>query len=62
MQLLTFDDEVLVGVERIAINDQGRASIPVSGLGNGRTAVLAISGAAPATTEPAAYEYWIDRP
>lgn len=62
VQLLTFDDEVLVGVERIAINDQGRASIPVSGLGNGRTAVLAISGAAPATTEPAAYEYWIDRP
>ena len=49
-------------MERIPVTDQGRASVSVAGLGDGRTVVMAISGAAPVTTEPAAYEYWIDRP
>jgi hypothetical protein len=61
LQLLTLEDESLAGVEQITVDARGRVSLPIAGLGNGRSAVIAISGAAPAVTESAPYEYWIDR-
>jgi immune inhibitor A len=62
VQWLTLDENRLVGVESVPVDDQGRFSLHIPGLGDGNTAVIAISGAAPVTTEPAAYEYWIDGP
>jgi hypothetical protein len=60
VQVLTFEREELVDVQRVAVDEQGRASVPIAGLGDGRTAVVAISGAAPVILETAAYEYSID--
>lgn len=60
VQLLTFEDKLLSGVERIPVDAGGRAQIEVDNLGNGRTAVLAISALAPVTTEAANYSYRID--
>jgi hypothetical protein len=60
VQLLTFEDKLLTGVERAPVDADGRAQIDVDSLGKGRTAVLAISALAPVTTEPAAYSYTID--
>jgi hypothetical protein len=62
VQLMTFDGGKLVGVQRLSVNAKGDASVEVSGLGNGRTAVIAISGAAPVTLETASYQYWFDQP
>jgi immune inhibitor A len=62
VQVMTFEDGTLVGVDRLEVDDAGRASFPIAGLGNGRSAVVAISGAAPVILETAKYEYWIDRP
>jgi hypothetical protein len=62
LQLLTLEDDNLVSVEAIEVDEQGRASMQVAGLGGGRTAVIAISGAAPITIGSASYTYWIDRP
>jgi hypothetical protein len=60
VQLLRFEDKRLVGLERIAVDEQGRAVIPVPDLDNNHTAVLAISGLTRTTTEPAAYTYSIE--
>ncbi len=62
VQLMTFDGNTLVSVLRVKVDDTGHASLPVPGLGNGRTAVISISGAAPIILETATYEYSIDRP
>ena len=61
VQLLTLEDRRLTEVARITVGADGRAAFDVPGVGRGRTAVVVISGLAPATTEPAAYEYWIDQ-
>lgn len=59
LQVLTLQDNILVDVQRYDVDDAGRATLPIQGLGNGTTAVLAISALAPVTTEPAAYTYSI---
>ncbi len=61
VQLLTLEDNRLVEVAQVPVGADGRAIFDVPDLGRGRTAVMIVSGLAPATTEPAAYEYWIDR-
>jgi hypothetical protein len=48
-------------VERLPVDEQGRVTVAVNGLDEQRSAVVAISALAPATTEPAEYSYWIDR-
>ncbi|MCC6455332.1 MAG: immune inhibitor A [Caldilineaceae bacterium] len=60
VQLLTLENGTLTGIERAEVDAQGRVSLPVPGLGAGRSAVIAISGAAPVMMEAAPYEYWID--
>ncbi len=60
VQVLTLEGEELVDVQRLAVDAQGFAAIPIAGLGGGRTAVVAISGAAPVILETAAYEYWLE--
>ncbi len=61
IQVLSLDDNLLTGVERVPVDADGRAAIDIDGLGDGKTAVLAISALAPVTTEPAAYSLRIDR-
>jgi hypothetical protein len=60
IQLLTLENGTLAAVERVEVNAQGRVSLQVPDLGSGRSAVIAISGAAPVMMEAAPYEYWID--
>lgn len=62
VQVMIFEDDELASVERLEVDEQGRATLPIAGLGNGRTAVVAISGAASVILETASYEYWIDQP
>lgn len=60
LQVLTLQDNILTGVQRYDVDADGRATLPIPGLGNGTTAVLAISATAPVTTEPASYRYSIE--
>jgi hypothetical protein len=62
VQVMTFDKEQLVNVQRVEVNERGSGSVAIPGLGRGHTAVVAISGAAPVILETASYEYWIDQP
>jgi hypothetical protein len=57
---MTFEDDTLVNVERVEVDEEGSGSLLISGLGDGRTAVVAISGSAPVILETAFYEYWIE--
>jgi immune inhibitor A len=57
VQVMTFDGDTLAAVQRVPVDATGRAQVDLAGLGNGRRAVLAISGQAPVTTLPANYEY-----
>ncbi len=61
LQVMAFQDGELVSVQRVPVHPDGTAQVRVNGLGRGNEAVLAISGLTPVTTEPAAYEYRIDR-
>lgn len=61
VQVMTLEDGELVDLDRLTLDEQGRASIVVEGLGNRRTAVVAISGASPVILETARYEYSIDQ-
>jgi hypothetical protein len=60
LQVLEFDGDRLAAVRRIPVDAAGAAKFPVTGLGAGRTAVVAITALAPLTTEPAQYWYSID--
>lgn len=60
LQVLELQDNILTSIERVEVDQDGRASIEIDGLGNGKTAVLAISALAPVTTEPAAYEFSVE--
>jgi hypothetical protein len=62
VQAMIFEDDTLVDIERLEVDATGRASLPIADLGDDRTAVIAISGAAPVILETAKYEYWIDQP
>ena len=55
LQLMTFARDELVDVQRIEVDADGRAVIPISDLDRRHSAVLAISALAPITTEPAVY-------
>lgn len=55
LQLMTFDGNTLVGVERIPAVD-GSAQLLSATRTNGQRAILAISALAPISTEPASYE------
>lgn len=59
VQLLTFDENLLQGVEQIEVAADGHAHLTLPPLGGGKTAALAISAVAPSTTEPAAYDLTI---
>jgi immune inhibitor A len=59
LQVLEFDGDTLTAVRRVPSDAQGRAEAEITGLGNGRRAVVAISGLSPVTTLPAQYEYTI---
>ncbi len=60
VQLLEFKGTELTAVRRATIDANGHAQIKVDALGNGKSAVLAISALAPVTTEPATYQLHID--
>lgn len=62
LQVMEFKDNQLTAVQRAQVDTTGHAQIQLDGLGNGKSAVLAISALAPVTTEPAAYEFKINRP
>ena len=56
VQVLSLDDNRLVGVERPDVDPlQGNVRFDIDGLGEGKTAVLAVSALAPVTTERADY-------
>ena len=56
VQALTLDENRLAGVDRPAVDPStGAVSFEIDDLGDGRTAVLAISALAPVTTERAEY-------
>ncbi|MEZ4662056.1 MAG: immune inhibitor A [Caldilineaceae bacterium] len=59
LQVLELEDNILSTVRRPEVDANGRAVIDVTGLGNGKTAVLAISALAPVTTETANYSFEI---
>jgi len=61
LQVLELQDNILTAVQRIDVDDDGRATIRVNGLGHGKTAVLAVSALAPVTTEAAEYTFTIVR-
>ena len=54
---MEFDGDTLTAVRRVPVDADGHAQVDITGLGNGRRAVVAISGLAPVTTLPAHYEY-----
>ncbi|MFN8465876.1 MAG: immune inhibitor A [Caldilineaceae bacterium] len=59
VQAMEFDGDTLTAVRRVPVAADGHAEVDIKGLGNGRRAVVAISGLAPVTTLPASYEYSI---
>jgi immune inhibitor A len=56
VQVLEFTGEELTGLQRLEIDETGRAEAAITGLGGQRHAILAISALAPITTQPASYE------
>ncbi|MEJ2208305.1 MAG: immune inhibitor A [Anaerolineae bacterium] len=61
VQVITLGDSV--GVQRLALDEQNRGRLTLSGLGTDLDrAVLVISALAPSTTEPAVYSYSISQP
>jgi hypothetical protein len=61
VQVLEFQDDRLTAVHRLPVDADGRAETTIDDLGDGRHAVIAISGLTPVTTLPARYSYSIDR-
>lgn len=59
LQVMEFEGELLTAVRTVPVNAQGRAEVEIADLGDGRRAVVAISGLSPVTTLPAQYEYSI---
>jgi uncharacterized lipoprotein YmbA len=57
IQVMEFEDNRLTAVRRIPVDDQGKATFTIEGLGKDRTAALAVSALAPVTTEPATYSF-----
>jgi hypothetical protein len=57
VQVLEFDGDTLAGVRQVPIDPDGRGQLDLGVLGNGRRAVVAVSGLTPVTTLPAGYEY-----
>ncbi|MCB0139621.1 MAG: immune inhibitor A, partial [Caldilineaceae bacterium] len=60
VQVLELENNILSAVHRPEVDANGHAAIDVTGLGDGKTAVLAISGLAPVTTETANYSFEIE--
>ncbi|MCB0097101.1 MAG: immune inhibitor A, partial [Caldilineaceae bacterium] len=60
VQVLELENNILSAVRRPEVDANGHATIDVTGLGGGKTAVLAISGLAPVTTETANYSFEIE--
>ncbi|MCE7985887.1 MAG: hypothetical protein DYG89_32315 [Caldilinea sp. CFX5] len=61
VQIMTFEHDQLVSVERFPIDDQGQANLLFAQLGRNRYAVLAVSAITPTTTEPASYQLQPER-
>ena len=61
LQVMEFEGEKLAAVRNVPVDEQGRAEVEVASLGDGRRAVVAISGLSPVTTLAAQYEYSIRR-
>lgn len=57
VQVMEFDGDTLTAVREVPVAADGRAQVAIEGLGNGRRAVVAVSGLAPVTTLPAHYDY-----
>ena len=60
LQVLEFDGDRLTDVRRVPVAADGSAQVAIDDLGGRRTAVVAISGLTPVTTEAAGYRYWVD--
>jgi hypothetical protein len=60
VQLMEFDGDRLTGVTQLPVDADGRAEVVITDLGGQRSAVVAISGLTPRTTEPASYRYQIE--
>ena len=60
VQLFTLQDNMLEEVYQVPVDAAGNATFTIPTLGNGRTAVITVSGTAPVTTEEADYRYSIE--
>ena len=60
VQVMELDDSRLQAIQRFAVDAKGMARFNLDDLGGDRTAVLAISAMAPATTELAEYSVAVD--
>ena len=60
LQLMEYDGDELAAVRRVPVAADGSASFDIDGLGNGRSAVVAVSGLTRGTTLPAEYRYEVD--
>jgi len=60
LQVLEFDGDELAAVRRVPVAEDGRATFDLAGLGEGRSAVVAISGLTRGTTLPAEYRYAVE--
>lgn len=61
VQVLAFDGERLTQVQRLPVDDAGRTTLDINGLGKGQTAVIAISGLTRFSTEPAVYTFEVKK-
>lgn len=60
VQVMEFDDGTLRAVRRVPVDQDGQATFEIAGLGEERTAVVAISGLTRGTTLPAAYSFTVE--
>lgn len=60
LQVMEYDGDELAAVRRVPVDADGNAVFDIDDLGNGRSAVVAISGLTRGTTLPAEYRYEVD--
>jgi len=60
LQVLEFDGDRLTDVRRVPVAADGRAQVELPDLGGRRSAVIAVSGLTPVTTEAAGYRYRVE--
>jgi len=57
LQVIELEDGKEPVITRVSVDEKGLAQLTINGLGSDKSAILAISGLAPVTTEKALYEF-----